>query len=132
MSSDFVADDGAPADDAIDIREQRRRAEVDEPSSPVARFDEPLQLDAGPALSPWQIAYQVYGELNADRTNAVLVCHALTGDQHAANRHPVTGRLSPAIRRNRLDLPVPLTPRIQVNDPAPNVADSPSNTMVPP
>ncbi|RAH98194.1 homoserine O-acetyltransferase [Acuticoccus sediminis] len=92
MPSDFVADDGADAGDAIDIREQRRRAEVDEPSSPVARFDEPLPLDAGVSLSPWQIAYQTYGELNADRTNAVLICHALTGDQHAANRHPVTGR----------------------------------------
>jgi homoserine O-acetyltransferase len=70
------------------------KSEVDFPSSPVARFgpDEPLRLDAGAALSPWQIAYQTYGTLNADRSNAVLICHALTGDQHAANAHPLTGK----------------------------------------
>jgi homoserine O-acetyltransferase len=70
------------------------RSQVDEPSSPVARFgvDEPLMMDAGVALAPWQIAYQTYGELNAAKSNAVLVCHALTGDQHVANVHPVTGK----------------------------------------
>ncbi|MEM6761346.1 MAG: homoserine O-acetyltransferase [Pseudomonadota bacterium] len=74
-------------------REARRQSEVDHPSSPVAVFENaPLTLDAGIALPTWQIAYQTYGTLNADRTNAVLLCHALTGDQHAANRHPVTGR----------------------------------------
>src|SRR4051812_15435622 len=64
------------------------------PASPVERFgaDEPLRLDAGVALSPWQIAYQTYGRLNAARSNAVLVCHALTGDQYAAHTHPVTGK----------------------------------------
>ena len=68
--------------------------QADEPSSPVARFsrDEPLLLDAGVALKPWQIAYQTYGRLNASRSNAVLVCHALTGDQHVANAHPLTGK----------------------------------------
>ena len=70
------------------------RSEAETPTSPVARFgpDEPLRLDAGVALAPWQIAYQTYGRLNADRSNAVLLCHALTGDQHAANTHPVTGK----------------------------------------
>src|SRR3954454_11480548 len=69
-------------------------AQADGPSSPVARFgaDEPLRLDAGVALAPWQIAYQTYGRLNAARSNAVLVCHALTGDQYAAHVHPVTGK----------------------------------------
>jgi homoserine O-acetyltransferase len=70
------------------------RSEANEPTSPVQRFgaDEPLELDAGLALAPWQIAYQTYGTLNADRSNAILVCHALTGDQHVANSNPVTGK----------------------------------------
>jgi homoserine O-acetyltransferase len=70
------------------------RSQIDEPSSPVARFgaDEPLVMDAGVALAPWQIAYQTYGALNAAKSNAVLICHALTGDQHVANVHPVTGK----------------------------------------
>ena len=52
--------------------------------------DKPLALDAGVSLSPFQIAYKTYGALNAARSNAVLVCHALTGDQHVSSRHPVT------------------------------------------
>lgn len=70
------------------------RAEADQPHSPVARFgpDKPLRLDAGGELSPFQIAYQTYGTLNAARSNAILICHALSGDQHAANVHPVTGK----------------------------------------
>ena len=54
--------------------------------------EQPLHLDCGIDLSPFQIAYQTYGELNVDRSNAVLICHALTGDQHVANVHPVTGK----------------------------------------
>ena len=54
--------------------------------------DKPLKLDAGVELAPFQIAYQTYGTLNAERSNAILVCHALTGDQHVANVHPVTGK----------------------------------------
>jgi homoserine O-acetyltransferase len=70
------------------------RAQADEPASPVMRFSaaEPLAMDSGVALAPWQIAYQTYGTLNPERSNAVLVCHALTGDQHVANVHPVTGK----------------------------------------
>jgi homoserine O-acetyltransferase/O-succinyltransferase len=69
-----------------------RLREAEQPHSPVMRFaaDQPLKLDAGVSLAPFQIAYQTYGTLNADRSNAVLVCHALTGDQHVANVHPVT------------------------------------------
>src|ERR1044071_795905 len=72
-----------------------RGREADTPrNSQVARFgaDRPLKLDAGVSLSPFQIAYKTYGALNAARSNAVLVCHALTGDQHVANIHPVTGK----------------------------------------
>jgi len=73
---------------------EERSQEADHPSSQVALFgaDQPLALDCGIDLSPFQIAYQTYGELNADKSNAILVCHALTGDQHVANVHPVTGK----------------------------------------
>jgi len=76
------------------ITADERSHEVDHPSSQVAQFgaEQPLRLDCGVDLSPFQIAYQTYGELNADRSNAILICHALTGDQHVANVHPVTGK----------------------------------------
>ncbi|WP_019995810.1 homoserine O-acetyltransferase MetX [Aureimonas ureilytica] len=72
----------------LGIREARQ------PSSKVAYFGEaePLRLDAGRTLSPFHIAYETYGELNADKSNAIYVCHALTGDQYAASRNPVTGK----------------------------------------
>ena len=68
--------------------------EADAPTSSVITFatDRPLPLDSGSALSPLTIAYQTYGTLDRNRSNAVLVCHALTGDQHVANVHPVTGK----------------------------------------
>jgi homoserine O-acetyltransferase len=71
-----------------------RAREADSPRSPVVHFgpDQPLHLDAGVELAPFQIAYQTYGTLDAKRANAVLICHALTGDQHVANVHPVTGK----------------------------------------
>ncbi len=52
--------------------------------------DRPLRLDSGAELGPFTMAYQTYGALDDDRSNAILVCHALTGDQFAAGRHPVT------------------------------------------
>jgi homoserine O-acetyltransferase len=54
--------------------------------------DTPLMLDCGVALGPFTLAYQTYGTLNAERSNAILVCHALTGDQYMAGIHPVTGK----------------------------------------
>src|SRR5688500_14025497 len=54
--------------------------------------DRPLRLDSGATLAPLEIAYKTYGTLNDARTNAVLVCHALTGDQHLASVHPMTGK----------------------------------------
>jgi homoserine O-acetyltransferase len=55
-------------------------------------LDNPLTLDSGRTLAPWTLAYMTYGALNAARSNAVLVCHALTGDQFVASAHPVTGK----------------------------------------
>ena len=71
-----------------------RLSQADRPSSRVAVFgeDAPLRLDAGITLAPWQIAYETYGELNAAKSNAVLVCHALTGDQYVASQNPITGK----------------------------------------
>ncbi len=55
-------------------------------------FAEPFMLECGVALPRVTIAYRTYGRLNADRSNAVLVCHALTGDQYVAEPHPLTGK----------------------------------------
>ncbi|PZQ14125.1 MAG: homoserine O-acetyltransferase [Ancylobacter novellus] len=68
------------------------RREADEPHSLVVTLASPLALESGATLPSVRIAYQTYGTLNADRSNAILVCHALTGDQHVANVHPVTGK----------------------------------------
>jgi homoserine O-acetyltransferase len=53
---------------------------------------DPLQMDCGAALAPVTLAYQTYGRLNADKSNAILVCHALTGDQFPAEINPITGK----------------------------------------
>ncbi len=55
-------------------------------------FERPLVLDCGRELSPITIAYMTYGTLNADKSNVVLVCHALSLDQFVTGRHPVTGK----------------------------------------
>jgi homoserine O-acetyltransferase len=53
---------------------------------------QPLLLDSGARIDGLEVAWASYGALNADRSNAVLVCHALTLDQHVAAVHPVTGK----------------------------------------
>jgi len=55
-------------------------------------FDDGLALDCGTRLRRLEVAYQTYGRLNGDRSNAILICHALTGDQYVAERHPLTGK----------------------------------------
>ncbi|MCL5801917.1 MAG: homoserine O-acetyltransferase [Gammaproteobacteria bacterium] len=51
------------------------------------RFSAPLALDCGRTLESYELVYETYGELNAARSNAVLICHALSGDHHAAGYH---------------------------------------------
>jgi len=49
--------------------------------------DDPLVLDSGETLFPVEVAYETYGERAADDRNVVVICHALTGDAHAAGHH---------------------------------------------
>jgi homoserine O-acetyltransferase len=53
---------------------------------------QPLVLDSGARIDGLEIAWRSFGALNADRSNAVLICHALTLDQHVAGKHPVSGK----------------------------------------
>jgi homoserine O-acetyltransferase/O-succinyltransferase len=52
-----------------------------------AQFREPLTLACGRMLQGYELVYETYGQLNAERSNAVLVCHALSGHHHAAGYH---------------------------------------------
>jgi homoserine O-acetyltransferase len=55
-------------------------------------FADGMTLECGISLQPLDVAYRTYGTLNAAHSNAVLVCHALTGDQYVAETHPITGK----------------------------------------
>jgi homoserine O-acetyltransferase len=55
-------------------------------------FDEELRLQSGATLRPFTLAYETYGTLNADRSNTILICHALSGDAHVAGQHSVHDR----------------------------------------
>ncbi len=55
-------------------------------------FETPLALDCGRTLPRFELIYETYGELNPARDNAVLVCHALSGDHHAAGYHSLSDR----------------------------------------
>ena len=61
-------------------------------ASAVLDLPEPLPLDSGARLESVRITYETYGTLNADKSNAILICHALTGDHHVATPHPITGK----------------------------------------
>jgi homoserine O-acetyltransferase len=54
--------------------------------------NKPLALDCGIEISDFPVAYMTYGKLNRDKSNAILICHALTGDQFVAGEHPTTGK----------------------------------------
>ena len=56
------------------------------------QFDQPLELTCGKALDNYEIVYETYGELNEEKSNALLICHALSGDHHAAGYHSMEDR----------------------------------------
>ena len=89
----FVKANG-PSVNQIAFPPRSAQREADAPQSLVVRFPpgQPLAMDSGCELAPFTIAYQTYGALNPAKTNAVLICHALTGDQHVASDNPVTGK----------------------------------------
>jgi len=76
----------------LKTRDDARLLEASRPSSPYIDVpaDAPLRLECEQLLAPFRIAYMTYGELNAARSNAILVCHALTGDQYVSSEHPVS------------------------------------------
>ena len=55
-------------------------------------INKPLRLDCGQTINNFPIAYETYGELNEKKNNAILVFHALTGDQFAASNNPITNK----------------------------------------
>ncbi len=65
---------------------------LDDVAHSLAHFPQGIVLDCGQSLDAFSLAYRTYGTLNAARSNAVLICHALTGDQYVAEPHPVTGK----------------------------------------
>ncbi len=61
--------------------------------SEIAYFENVnLKIESGDIIDSFKLAFKTYGKLNADKTNAILVCHALTGDQYVAGNNPITGR----------------------------------------
>lgn len=62
------------------------------PCSETYDLPHPLLLDGGQSLEGVRIAFETYGTLNAAGDNAILICHATTGDQYVANPHPITGK----------------------------------------
>lgn len=61
-------------------------------SPQTLHFNEPLELTSGKSLAEYDLVIETYGELNATQSNAVLICHALSGHHHAAGYHSVDER----------------------------------------
>ncbi|MBL4786982.1 MAG: homoserine O-acetyltransferase [Cohaesibacteraceae bacterium] len=94
MANIPISDSEAQQDTGSEQLEKIALNEARSPSSNVWVFDEndPLVLECGASLAPIKVAYETYGTLNSDKSNAILICHALTGDQYVASENPVTGK----------------------------------------
>jgi len=98
LASRSVTCDAKPPTIAIPSSSSYLNAAMDELATiPViehshVRFDDGIMLECGVKLDSHTVAYRTYGTLNAARTNAVLVCHALTLDQYVAETQPITGK----------------------------------------
>ncbi len=68
----------------MNAKQQQQPSSVGAVRSQYADFDSPFSFASGARLPSWRLAYESYGELNEKKTNAVLICHALSGSQHAA------------------------------------------------
>jgi homoserine O-acetyltransferase len=79
----------ADTDQTTDILRQRTNAVE---GTVTLCAETPMTLDSGATLGPIDVAYHTYGTLNADKSNAIVVCHALTGDQYVVLPHPTTGK----------------------------------------
>ena len=75
-------------------------------TSDVLTLTQPLLLDGGQQMDGVRVSYETYGRLNADKSNAILIFHALTGDQHVASPHPITGKPGWWIRMVGPGLPI--------------------------
>jgi len=60
--------------------------------SKIFKCADPIKLSCGKTLDNFELIYETYGKLNKNKDNAVLVCHALTGNQHVAGRHKKTDK----------------------------------------
>lgn len=76
----------------ISAKQQTMKENNPQGNAKVHVFDDPLPLDSGAELQPFTISYQTWGRLNEKKNNAILICHALTGDQYATGINPMTGK----------------------------------------
>ena len=82
-----MTDVAHPLDAAVDTE-----GPISQGHTVVLGTETPLRLDCGAELSSFPVAYQTYGELNAERSNTFMICHALSGDQYVIGTNPVTGK----------------------------------------